>query len=96
MSVQSGRLDFGHVHFPNSTLSSLMVKLTPFEIGQLKAHSYHGLGQTAIARIVHKGDGFTISVEAMADVLAKLTDDPAWRGVRVYGWVDKRNGRQPA
>ena len=33
-----------------------MARLTPFEIGQIKAHLHHGLGATAIANLVAKID----------------------------------------
>ena len=33
------------------------VQLTPFEIGQIKAHMQNGLGATEIAGIIKKADG---------------------------------------
>ena len=33
-----------------------MARLTPFEIGQIKAHLHHGLGVTAISGLVTKTD----------------------------------------
>ena len=32
-------------------------RLTPFEIGQIKAHVYHGLKGAAISRVLKKPDG---------------------------------------
>ena len=49
-----------------------MSRLTPFVIGQIKAHAYHQLGPSAIAAIVKKEDGTHPSVQAVADALAKL------------------------
>ena len=62
-----------------------MSRLTPFEIGQIKAHSYHELGATAMAAIVKKEDGTHPSVQAIADILAKLSSNPKWRGERQEG-----------
>ena len=60
--------------------------LTPFEVGQIKAHSHHGLGPVAIAKILLKPDGKTHwSVQAIADALAWLEQDPSWRGERQEG-----------
>lgn len=62
-----------------------MARLTPFEIGQIKAHLHHGLGPTAIAGIVKKVDGANVSVQGVADVKAKLEESPNWRGDREDG-----------
>ena len=62
-----------------------MSRLTPFEIGQIKAHAYHQLGPSAIAAIVKKEDGTHPSVQAVADALAKLEASPKWRGERAEG-----------
>ena len=62
-----------------------MARLTPFDIGQIKAHLWHGLGPTAIAGIVKKADGTNISAQGVCNVQAKLEQDPAWRGDRAEG-----------
>ena len=62
-----------------------MARLTPFEIGQVKAHAWHGLGPSEIARIVQKADGSSPSKQAICDVLAHLAEDPSWRGQRQSG-----------
>lgn len=62
-----------------------MARLSPFEIGQIKAHLHHGLGPTAIAGIVTKEDGTYISVQGVCDARAKLEENPAWRGDRLAG-----------
>ncbi len=61
-------------------------QLTPFDIGQIKAHAYHGFGATAIAKILRKPDGKgRWSVQAVADALSKLQVDKKWRGERKEG-----------
>lgn len=62
-----------------------MSQFTPFEVGQIHAHAYHGLGPSEIARIVTKPDGSTPSPTAIADVLEKLDADKKWRGQRKVG-----------
>ena len=62
-----------------------MARLTPFEVGQIKAHAEHGLGPAQIARVVTKSDGTFPSDAAVAEVLRKLVADPAWRGERKQG-----------
>ena len=66
-------------------LSRGMARLTPFEIGQIKAHLHHGLGATAIAGLVTKIDGASVSAQAVCDVKAKLEENPSWRGERAPG-----------
>ena len=58
--------------------------MTPFEVGQIKAHAYHGLGATDIAGILKRADGSHPSVQAVLDILQKL-EDPTWRGERAAG-----------
>ena len=61
-------------------------RLTAFEVGQIKAHAYHGLGAAAISRIVFKADGKTHPSEhGVKDVLDKLQRKPTWRGERDVG-----------
>ena len=62
-----------------------MARLTPFEVGQIKAHLHHGLGPTSIAALVVKADGSCVSVQGVSDVKAKLEADRAWRGERAAG-----------
>ena len=65
--------------------------LTPFDVGQIKAHAHHGLGPAAIAKILSKPDGKSRwSDRAIADALANLKEDPSGRGERQEG-----SGRRP-
>ena len=59
-----------------------MARLTPFEVGQIKAHLYHGMGPAAMASIVKKADGQFVSKQAVCNVINKLEADPKWRGER--------------
>ena len=63
-----------------------MARLTPFEIGQIKAHAEHDLSAPAIAARVIKSDGQPVGRQAVLDVLARLHADPKWRGERAEGW----------
>ena len=57
-----------------------------FEVGQVKAHVYHGLGATAISRILTKPDGKShYSATAIADCIERLSSEPAWTGERKKG-----------
>jgi transposase len=61
-------------------------QLGPFEVGQVKAHLEHGLGCTKIAQRVFKADGKTPFGEtAISNCIAKLREDPNWRGEREEG-----------
>ena len=61
-------------------------QFTPFEVGQVKAHVYHGLSGAEISRIILKPDGTNKwSDKAVQDVVARLNDDPSWRGERAQG-----------
>ena len=62
-----------------------MARLTPFELGQIKAHLHHGLGPTAIAALVQKADGAMVSVQGVCDARSKMEADPGWRGERAEG-----------
>ena len=62
-----------------------MARLTPFEIGQIKAHLYHDLGPSEIAEIVVKADGQPVSVQGVCDAISKLEADAGWRGERASG-----------
>ena len=67
-------------------LTQRMTHFTPFEIGQIKAHVYHGMSGAAISRILCKRDGKSHwSETAVQDVVNKLEDDPSWRGERKTG-----------
>lgn len=57
----------------------------PFEVGQVKAHLHHGLGASAIARLVLKPDGTQFSDTAVGNTIAKISADSAWRGGRQAG-----------
>ena len=66
-------------------------QFSPFEIGQIKAHVYHGLGATQIARILVKSDGKTKwSDSAVQNQMDKLEEQPKWRGERQEGSMRPR------
>lgn len=59
---------------------------TAFEVGQVKAHMYHGLGPEAICGIIKKADGKShFSHTAVSRIVAKLKSSPTWRGDRQVG-----------
>ena len=61
-------------------------QLSPFEVGQVKAHMEHGLGCTSIASRIFKADGKTTFGEtAIMNCMNKLRNNPAWRGGREDG-----------
>ena len=61
-------------------------RLGPFEVGQVKAHMSHGLNSTDIAKKVLKPGGkHTWSAHAIADAMAKIEENKAWRGDRKEG-----------
>ena len=62
-----------------------MARLTPFELGQIKAHSEHGLSTRAIADRIVKSDGEAPSKEAVTKALKKMKRQPDWRGERQNG-----------
>lgn len=62
------------------------LQLSPFEVGQIKAHMEHGLGPAAIAKRIMKADGkTTYSETAISNAMDKLEDDPLWKGQRCPG-----------
>ena len=60
-------------------------QLTPFELGQIKAHMHHGLGCRAIADIVEQPGGGHWGHTAIARAMPKLSADPEWRVDRKVG-----------
>ena len=67
-------------------LADSMAQLSPFEVGQVKAHIHHGLGPAEISRLIVKSDGqSTFSHTAISHCIAKLEADPLWRGERAQG-----------
>ena len=63
-----------------------MYQLSPFDVGQIKAHLHHGLSGAAISRTMVKPDGKSEwSEQAMQDAMRKLEEQPSWRGERVEG-----------
>ena len=65
-------------------------QLTPFEIGQIKAHMHHELEATEIARIIGKGLKNKFSHTAVRNAMVKLKENPKWRGERAAGSGAKR------
>ena len=62
-----------------------MAQLTPFEVGQVKAHMHHDLGARRIAAIVRRADGTHFSDTAIQDCINKLRENKRWRGEREAG-----------
>ena len=60
--------------------------LTPFDVGQVKAHVEHGLSASSIADRMLKPDGKTkFGPTAIQNCINKLHEDPEWRGEREEG-----------
>ena len=63
-----------------------MSQLSPFDVGQIKAHLHHGMSGASIARLLRKPDGkSTWSEQAIQDAIRKLRSEPGWRGERSEG-----------
>ena len=61
-------------------------QLSPFDVGQIKAHMYHGLGAADIRRIMRKPTGRKKwSLPTISTAVNKLTQNPKWRGEREEG-----------
>ena len=61
-------------------------QLSPFEVGQVKAHMEHGLGCKKIAERLYKADGKkTFGETVVVNCMNKLIEDPSWRGERQEG-----------
>ena len=62
-------------------------QLGAFEVGQVKAHVYHGLGPSAIAKIIRKPGKKKLfySPHAISDCIRKLEATPQWKGERKSG-----------
>ena len=79
-------------------LASWIAHFSPFDIGQIKAHAYHGLSADRIAEILVKpkrGPGrkkLHWTKGAVQRIINKLEDEPGWRGEREEGSGATRNG----
>ena len=63
-----------------------MSQLTSFDLGQIKAHVYHGMSGAAISRILRKPDGKSSwSEQAIQVAISKLASEPGCRGERQVG-----------
>ena len=63
-----------------------MSHLSPFDVGQIKAHLHHGLSGATIAGILRKPDGkSTWSEQAIQDAIRRFKSEPHWRGERSEG-----------
>ena len=61
-------------------------QLSPFEVGQVKAHVEHGLSAAEIAKRVFKPDGKSKYGEtAIQNCMNKLVANPRWKGERAVG-----------
>ena len=57
-------------------------RLTPYEVGQIKAHHAHGMGPVDIAGVVVKTDGAHPTHSAVSQTLSHLGRNGKWRGDR--------------
>lgn len=75
------------VKFRTRNNKSKRAQLGVFQVGQVKAHHWHGLGPSAIAKIVRKPGKKKLfySATAISDCIKKLEADPEWIGVRQAG-----------
>jgi hypothetical protein len=65
-----------------------LANLSPFEVGQIKAHLEHGLRPGEVWWRILKPQGshpMRFSPQAIGQAIAKLENDPAWRGERAQG-----------
>ena len=67
-----------------------MASLTPFEVGAISAHVHHGYGPTQIAKVLKRADKTVINKQTIANAIAKLKENPKWRGEREPGTGRKR------
>lgn len=67
-----------------------MVSLTPFEVGAISAHVHHGYGPTQISKVLKRVDKSAINKQTIANAIAKLAENPKWRGERESGSGRKR------
>ena len=78
-------------HIFAGSVALAMAQFTAIEIGQIKAHAYHGMSGTAISRILFKPKStsgrlnMTLSEHAVQDAMRKLQHFPQWRGERDEG-----------
>lgn len=70
---------------PVLSKSNVKHQLTPFDIGQVKAHMEHGLSAAAISLRVFKAAGGTFGETAIQNCMNKLKATPRWRGSREVG-----------
>ena len=68
-----------------SMAPSIASPMTPFELGQVLAHVYHGLGPAEIARIITRADGSHFTHQTIANNMSKLANNPQYRGERAPG-----------
>ena len=72
-----------------------MYQLSPFEVGQIKAHMHHGCNAEAIRHLVTKADGKSLwTHQAISDTMRRIEDDRKWRGERTVGSGRKRKTRE--
>ena len=57
-------------------------QIGPFEVGQIKAHVSHGLGPTGICKRLGRKPGKRTrwNKQTIANAIAKLAENPEWRG----------------
>ena len=67
-----------------------MASLPPYEVGQIKARAYHGLGPSEISRLVKRADDSAICPQTISNHIAWLKAFPKWRGERAQGSGRKR------
>ena len=73
------------LRFTVASISLTMTDLTPFEVGQIKAHHYHEINPSEISRIMNRSDGSQITPQTIRNTIKKLESDPSWEGGREPG-----------
>ena len=73
------------LRFTVASISFTMADLTPFEVGQIKAHHYHEVNPSEISRIMSRSDGSPITPQTVRNAIKKLESDPSWEGGREPG-----------
>ena len=70
------------VFFTAQVIMTSYARLTPYEVGQIKAHHAHGMVPVDIAGVVVKTDGAHPTHSAVSQTLSHLGRNGTWRGDR--------------
>ncbi len=80
MHIPDLSLEHKLLQFRQGMVKKGWARFTALELGQIKAHAYHGFTASKIAPLVRKSDGESPSVQGVADALVKMKATPGWRG----------------